>query len=173
MSRKKSPYDKIICKRIKELRSKSGHTGTEFANNIGISQGHLSDIENTKVIPNKTTLLAISYSYNLDIDELITGKCEIIRKQVPEKEIQVNEETPLYKVGDLDSDPDIADLLKAATRVLKSGNQVAFDALERNIRYFDQAIETEKRLKVMESRLEIIEKRLPRTPVENIEKKAM
>lgn len=58
-------------------------------------------------------------------------------------------------------------------RVLKSGNQVAFDALERNIRYFDHAIKTEERLQIMESRLKNVEKRLKETPKENTEKKAM
>ena len=162
MSRKKSPYDKIICKKIKELRLKSKHTGSKFANNIGISQGHLSDIENCKAIPNKTTLLAISYSYNLDINRFLKGA----------NKTQVAEEASIYKVEN--DDPEVADLLKSARRVLKSGNQVAYDALERNIRYFDHATKTEKRLKIMESRLKILEKHLPQKPEDkNIEKKIM
>ena len=64
---------------------------------------------------------------------------------------------PIYKEEDSESDPGIVDLLKAARRVLKSGNQVAFDALERNIRYFDHAVETEKRLKNMEERISKME----------------
>lgn len=173
MSRKKSSYDKIVCKNIKELRLKSKHTGSKFADNIGISQGHLSDIENGKVIPNKTTLLAISYSYNLDIDRLLTDESEIERRLEIKPKMRVAEEALIYKVGKLDSDPGVADLLEAARRVLKSGNQIAFDALERNIRYFDHAIETEKRLGILESRLEVLEKQLSQKPDKNIEQKVM
>ena len=69
-----------------------------------------------------------------------------------EKDVEIREDnTYIYKEEDLDSDPDIADLLKAARRVLKSENQVAFDALERNIRYFDHSIKTENRLKAIEA----------------------
>ena len=52
---------------------------------------------------------------------------------------------------------DVPDLLKAAKRVLESDNPVAFDALERNLRYFDHAVETEKRLKAVEERLQMLE----------------
>jgi len=64
------------------------------------------------------------------------------------KEVGIAENsTYIYKEGKsqckLDDDPGIADLLESARRVLKSGNQVAFDALERNIWYFDYAIKIE------------------------------
>lgn len=45
----------------------------------------------------------------------------------------------------LDPDPEIADLMRGAQRVLTSGNPIAFDTLEPNIRYFDHAIAAEKR----------------------------
>ncbi|MBN2060737.1 MAG: helix-turn-helix transcriptional regulator [Deltaproteobacteria bacterium] len=45
-----------------------------------------------------------------------------------------------------DASPEVHDLLIGAKKVLTSGNKVAFDALERNIRYFSHAIEAEKRL---------------------------
>ena len=49
---------------------------------------------------------------------------------------------PLY-FGDA---PEIVELLEGARKVLKSGNKVAFEALERNIRYFSQAIDDQKEL---------------------------
>ena len=54
----------------------------------------------------------------------------------------------------LDPDPEIAELMEGARRVLTSGNHVAFDALERNIRYFDQAIAAEKRADASEKELQ-------------------
>lgn len=74
----------------------------------------------------------------------------------------------------LDPDPEIAELMEGARRVLTSGNHVAFDALERNIRYFDLAIaaekradEAEKEIKDMKQDMEFIKKELRRLQDEN------
>jgi len=58
--------------------------------------------------------------------------------------------------------------MEGARRVLKSGNPVAFDALERNIRYFDYAIRQEQRMEEMERRLARLEeeKTTSKTPSE-------
>ena len=56
-------------------------------------------------------------------------------------------------VGVVDDDPVIVELLEGARKVLKSGNQVAVEALERNIRYFAHTIEMEGRMSTMESEL--------------------
>ncbi len=53
----------------------------------------------------------------------------------------------------VDDDPELAELLAGARKVLTSGNPIAFDALERNIRYFSHAIDVEKRMKGMEADL--------------------
>lgn len=53
----------------------------------------------------------------------------------------------------VDDDPELAELLAGARKVLTSGNPIAFDALERNIRYFSHAIDVEKRMNGMESDL--------------------
>ncbi len=50
-----------------------------------------------------------------------------------------------------------ADLLAAAKRVLTSGNIRAAEALEKNILYFDHAVEMEKRLEKVEGRLKYLE----------------
>lgn len=59
-----------------------------------------------------------------------------------------------------EQDPEITDLIEGARRVLKSGNAVAFDALERNIRYFDFAIQQEKDMAEQKKKLSEMEKRL-------------
>lgn len=69
------------------------------------------------------------------LDYIFTGEGKVTRGSEPEKKIQVTEESPLYKVEDLDDDSGMADLLEAAMRVF-SGSRVA--------------IETEKRLKKIE-----------------------
>ncbi len=57
------------------------------------------------------------------------------------------------EVHQLDPDPEISELMEGAQRVLTSGNPIAFDALERNIRYFDHAIAAEKRADASEKEL--------------------
>lgn len=60
-------------------------------------------------------------------------------------------------IGKSDPDPEISDLIDKARRVLTSGNPVAFDALERNIRYFDHAIAAEKRADQAEKKISEME----------------
>ncbi|MHB1350075.1 MAG: helix-turn-helix domain-containing protein [Desulfobulbaceae bacterium] len=60
---------------------------------------------------------------------------------------------------DTECSPEISELLEGAKRVLESGNVVAFDALERNIRYFDFAIQQEQRMAEMEKRLAALEEK--------------
>ena len=57
--------------------------------------------------------------------------------------------------------------MEGARRVLTSGNHIAFDALERNIRYFDHAIEAERQLNEMKSDVEMIKAELIRLKREN------
>lgn len=75
----------------------------------------------------------------------------------------------------LDPDPEIAQLMEGARRVLTSGNPIAFDALERNIRYFDHAIEAERRADQMEKQIldmkedfELIKSEMQRLRRENL-----
>ena len=146
MSRKISIDDKIICERIKDLRSELKITGSEFANKIGISQGYLSDIENANSSPKKTLLLAISYIYNINYDWLLTGEGEMIRE---------DKKGSLYNKVE-DEDPEIVDLLSRTMEILKSGTDYSA-SLTANIRSFHRAIKTENRLNGVESRLASLE----------------
>lgn len=62
--------------------------------------------------------------------------------------------------GLTDEDPQVARLLEGAKRVLKSGNSIAFDALERNINYFDHAVAAEERLRSTEAKMEAMSKKM-------------
>jgi transcriptional regulator with XRE-family HTH domain len=175
MSRKKCAIDEnSLGGRLRMFREARGFNIVKFSKLLGISHGSLSGIENNKRYPPSVSLKNLVQYTNINIHWLYFGEGEKTRGAESEKKMEVAEEASIYKVEVLDSDPGIADLLKAAKKVLKSGNQVAYDALERNIRYFDHAIETEKRLRVMESRLEDVEKRLPQKPEDkNTKKKVM
>lgn len=171
MSRKKLLTNKKICDRIKDLRLSLNLTGLEFSNNIGISQGYLSDIENSKASPSKTLLLAISYAYNINIDWLLTGENEpdIIRKQsTSTTETTTSSRTPLnggvsseyipedsiYKdriQGGSDQGFKVSEVLTMAARVLESGTSYAL-ALLTNIQHFDRAIQAEARISDLENK---------------------
>jgi len=126
MSRKKSLSDTIICENIKKLREKTGLSGTIFGENIGISQSYLSEIENLKAKPNKTLLLAISYIYNASMEWLLSGEGEMTRQGA-------ESDASIYKVGETGEDPEIAELLSSAKKVLDSGTDRA-ETLAVNIR---------------------------------------
>jgi len=54
---------------------------------------------------------------------------------------------------------EILELLEGAKKVLTSGNRVAFEALERNIRYFSHAVDAEKRLNESDDRTKRLEEK--------------
>ncbi len=167
MSRKKSIGNKKICERIKSLRLDLSLSGVDFSNNVGISQGYLSDVENGKALPNKTLLLALSYSYNINYEWLLTGKGKMTRK-TEQKICCTAESSPIYnKEGNNDKDPETADLLTRAVKILKSKTEYS-DSLAANIKSFHRAIQTEERLGSIDEEIKKIKKSLKQS--DNIRK---
>ncbi|WP_420266023.1 helix-turn-helix domain-containing protein [Candidatus Magnetominusculus dajiuhuensis] len=66
--------DADIFYRIKLVRKKYRLSQKEFASELGVSQGFLSELESGKYKPTKIILLAIAYLYPINIDWLLTGK---------------------------------------------------------------------------------------------------
>lgn len=127
----------------------AGGKHTIFAKNANIPastfQGYLQGRT-----PHPDHLLRIRETYGVSIDWVLAGLGPVY----------INEITTEGAGGGppVDEDPAVAELLEGARRVLKSGNPVAFDALERNIRYFDHAVASEKRLQAVEAQLEKVMK---------------
>lgn len=117
---------------------------TVFAKKAGIPHGTFSAYIKGRV-PHVEHLCRIRDTYSINLNWLLMGDGD---KYIKERE------------SELDEDPVIAELLEGAKKVLKSGNKVAFDALDRNIRYFSLAVETEKRLQTLETRMAEFEKEL-------------
>jgi hypothetical protein len=69
--------------------------------------------------------------------------------------------------GPLDKNPEIADLIEGARKVLTSGNALAHDALTRNIKYFSHAVDAENRLQNTEGKLSDLESRLAELETKN------
>lgn len=139
--------NEIIAARLSALVDEiSGGNGALFAKTAGINQATLHNYLNGR-LPSSEALINICNRYSVNINWLLTGN------------------GPIYIYGDggvqqPEPDPEIADLIEGARRVLKSGNAVAFDALERNIRYFDFAIQQEKDMAEQKRKLSEMEKRL-------------
>jgi transcriptional regulator with XRE-family HTH domain len=131
----------------------AGKNVSKFAEMAGINVQTLHTYLKGRA-PSTEALFNICINLKVSTDWLLTGN------------------GPIYINGDVveqqpEADPEIADLIEGARRVLKSGNAVAFDALERNIRYFDFAIQQEKdmaeqkkTLAEQKTALEKMEKRL-------------
>lgn len=122
------------------VRKTNGLSQVDFASSLGITQGFLSGLETGRNQPTADMLTRMANIYQTNINWLLTGE-ENTGAGAAENAIS-------------DEDPAIAELLEGARRVLKSGNPIAFDALERNIRYFDHAVASEKRLLAVEAKLE-------------------
>ena len=118
-----------ISSRFKEFREKLGLTQQDFAKKLGVEQAAISKIENSRRQLDIGILRSLLEVFQIDINWLLLGDGTKVS-------------TPNQS---LDPDPEIASLMEGARRVLTSGNHVAFRALEQNIRYFDHAIEAEKR----------------------------
>ena len=129
------------------IEEQEGGKHTVFARKAGVHPGTFQNYVNGKRKPNYEALLSICETFNVNLNWLLTGKGP---KYITDQ-------------GDakvLDPDPEIADLMEGARKVLTSGNPVAFDALERNIRYFSLAVDAEKRADNAEKRMQEMEKRL-------------
>ena len=63
-----------FARKIKDLRIKNNLTQKEFAEKLGITYQAVSKWENGKNMPDIVLLKEISTIFNIDIDELLTGK---------------------------------------------------------------------------------------------------
>lgn len=90
-------------------------------------------------MPGSSFLISLNREFGVNLHWLLTGEGE---SDVGSAVVSIS--------GD---PPELAELLEGARKVLTSGNPIAFDALERNIRYFSHAIEVEKRMQEMETKL--------------------
>lgn len=140
-----------IVDRVKKLKGFS--SDKDFANILDISAPDFSKRKKSG------TLLPLLIDWGIaeivNFDWLLRGEGAPYIKEGPEEEVAVRE---------VDDDPVIAELLEGTRKVLKSGNRVAFEALERNIRYFSLAVETEKRLADIEARMSRMEHDKKETP---------
>ncbi|MCY9733585.1 helix-turn-helix domain-containing protein [Paenibacillus alvei] len=59
--------------RIKCIRKENNLNQSQFAKNIGISQGNLSEIEMGNSKPSAETLISIRNQYNVNLNWLLTG----------------------------------------------------------------------------------------------------
>jgi hypothetical protein len=137
--------DADIIERVKTLAHIS--TDKDFADILGISSADFGQRKKRGTLLPLITRWAIKR--DVDLNYLLKGYS-------------------LKSTANLDPDPEIADLMRGAQRVLTSGNPIAFDALERNIRYFDHAINAEKQLNEMKSDVEMIKEELKRLKRENL-----
>jgi len=140
-----------IIDRIKKL--KGVHSDTQVAKLLEITRENLNNYKRRSSVPRKaieTFCLKEGYSLNF-----ILHGTEPIR--ISDQNQAVNESPETY----LDDDH-LRELLGSAHKVLTSGNKMASEALEKNIRYFAYAVEMEKRIGRIERQMQVLEDLLRR-----------
>ncbi len=128
--------------RINYIIAEQNLTSTAFSKLTGVSTGNLNGLINDDNKPSSKFLTRILELFNVNINWLLTGNGS--------KYIESDGHAG-------NGDPETANLLQKTRRILNSGNSTAFEALERNIRYFDQALSTEQRLRETERRMKKLE----------------
>lgn len=83
---------------IKSLRAKTGLTQEEFARKINVTRQAVSNWENDKNLPDIETLINISTTFNVSLDDLILGGREDMNKMT-EKLINDGSETKRAKMN--------------------------------------------------------------------------
>ena len=64
----------MLADTIKEIRKRNFLNQTAFANRIGVTQGTVSQWENGLTRPNSDQLRSISKTFNISIDDLLSGE---------------------------------------------------------------------------------------------------
>lgn len=146
MSTEKSELSNIANRLLELVGEFANNKKTVFAQKAGIPKGTFYGYLKGGV-PHVEHLVRIQETFFVSIDWILTGRGQ--------KYIHDSEEKVV-----VDQDPQIARLIEGARRVLTSGNHVAFDALERNIIYFDHAIEAEKRADEAEKEIAEIKEKM-------------
>lgn len=95
----------LIGERIKKVRASKNLTQQAFAESLDITQGFLSKIEKGGFPPAKVLLLAISYSYGININWLLTGEGSMYREE--KKEVMEGKESSDILAGIVSGEKDI------------------------------------------------------------------
>lgn len=147
------------AKRIFYARKAKGLTQKDFANDIGISQSSLSEIENGKFPPSLPIILAIAYRYSISEHWLLTGKGEMLSTDdlIAREDQDIFEKCCGGKRFISEDDERVFDKLLAAKKILES-QTVYSRALSENIEAFRNAIEQNERIYRLERKVKIEQK---------------
>jgi|GEM_PF-779005 hypothetical protein len=161
MSTEKNANAEFIERFLQLIGEKANGKPTIFARMAGIPPSTLFGYVNGR-FPTHEHLLRIRDTFNVNINWLVSGEGDPYGSP-PEGESA----EPAYGYnlpempGGLDDARGVVnELLRMAKKVLLSGNRQAADALERNIRYFNHAVEIEGRLSGLEEKMGSLEERL-------------
>lgn len=87
--------DKEIGKRIRRLRRLHHMTQTQIYESCGISSGNLSSIENGKILPSSSALMALAKCLHCTTDYILFGNCSNEKNSELAQECDMSEEAVL------------------------------------------------------------------------------
>ena len=111
-SGKRQVMQNFIGTRLRKWRKSCGLKGYELAKNIGISQGSLSDIENSKSLPSTETLIKLYKVTEINIIWLLMEEGSMNR------EMDLSVGSTHKKI-----DKNLQELIKLLVRVYNAGNK--------------------------------------------------
>jgi transcriptional regulator with XRE-family HTH domain len=161
MSRKKIHLDKnILGHRIQMVLDAVGVGQDDAAKLLGISKQSLNRYINSRREPGINLIDQMGTIFKCSIIWLMAGDGEMFkrpdghRREIdPEilktaEKIRISQQAAEQKEAYiLNKSPEIEELLEDARYVLTAGNALAFNALERNIKYFRHAVTVESEMK--------------------------
>lgn len=154
MSTAKTTNGNITERLIALVKELADGNGKKFAEKAGIKQATFHNYLNGRT-PKADFLNDICSTYNVNLNWLISGRGH---KFITDEGV----------LPALDPDPEIASMLSLAKKVLTSGNPIAYDALERNIKYFAHAVDAEIELQQLKDDVKIIKEEFQILKRENL-----
>lgn len=121
-----------IGERVKKIRLYNDLNQAQFAEKLGLTQGFISKVEKNNTQLTVDHLILIENIFSVDLDWLLTGKGEMIKRP-----FRIQEKPEGYQVILLDVDKQQNILMSRLRRILAEGDKTKIEAVKGVLKAFD------------------------------------